>query len=138
MNLIALFRSNLESWVTLTIATLNLLKLEQQSDSLRIFVSLVVEGFSRTVVFKVFQVIIARLVEPLLQVVGESVSSRSNSITEDRVVFAVQEILGNGLFHSAHVGGYSEVCVFLRKRKEKTSGKTTRARWTSTVTRTAL
>jgi len=132
------FRSNLESWVTLTIATLNLLKLEQQSDSLRIFVSLVVEGFSRTVVFKVFQVIIARLVEPLLQVVGESVSSRSNSITEDRVVFAVQEILGNGLFHSAHVGGYSEVCVFLRKRKEKTSGKTTRARWTSTVTRTAL
>ena len=70
---------------------------------------------------KVFQVIIARLVEPLLQVVGESVSSRSNSILEDRVVFAAQEILGNGLFHSAHVGGYSEVCVFLRKRKEKIS-----------------
>ena len=120
------FWSNLESWVTLTIVALNLLKLEDQSDSLRIFVSLVVEGFSRTVAAhpnpsKVFQVIIARLVEPLLQVVGESVSRGSNSILEDRVVFAAQEILGNGLFHSAHVGGYSEVCVFLRKRKEKIS-----------------
>ena len=120
------FRSNLESWVTLTIAALNLLKLEEQSDSLRIFVSLVVEGFSRTVAAhpnpsKVFQVIIARLVEPLLQVVGESVSSRSNSILEDMEVFVAQEILGNGLFHLAHVGGYSEVCVFLRKRKEKIS-----------------
>ena len=118
------FRSNLESWVTLTIVALNLLKLEEQSDSLRIFVSLVVEGFSRTVAAhpnpsKVFQVIIARLVEPLLQVVGESVSSRSNSILEDRVVFDAQQIIGNGLFHSAHVGGYSKVCVFLRKRKEK-------------------
>lgn len=120
------FRSNLESWVTLTIAALSLLKLEEQSDSLRILVSLVVEGFSRTVAThpnpsKVFQVIIARLIEPLLQVVGESVSRRSNSILENRVVFAAQEILGNGLFHSAHVGGYAEVCVFLRKRKEKNS-----------------
>jgi hypothetical protein len=120
------FRSNLESWVTLTIAALNLLKLEEQSDSLRIFVSLVVQGFSRTVAahpnpFKVLQLIIARLVEPLLQVVGESVSSKSNSILEDRVVFAAQEIRGNGLFHSAHVGGYFQVCVFLRKRKERIS-----------------
>lgn len=119
------FRSNLESWVTLTIAALRLLKLEEQSEPLRILVSLVVEGFSRTVAThpnpsKVFQVIIARLIEPLLQVVGESVSSsRSNSILENRVVFAAQEILGNGLFHPAHVGGYAEVCVFLRKRKEK-------------------
>jgi hypothetical protein len=59
------FRSNLESWVTLTIVALNLLKLEEQSHSLRIFVSLVVEGFSRIVAAhpnpsKVFQVIIAR------------------------------------------------------------------------------
>ena len=82
------FRSNLESWVTLTIAALNTLKLEEQSDSLRIFVSLVVEGFFRTVAAhpnpsKVFEVIIARLVEPLLQVVGESANSRSNSILED-------------------------------------------------------
>ena len=120
------FRSNLESWVTLTVAALSLLKLEEQSDSLRILVSLVVEGFSRTVAThpnpsKVFQVIIARLIEPLLQVVGESVSSRSNSILENRVAFAAQEILGNGLFHSAHVGGYAEVCVFLRKRKEENS-----------------
>jgi hypothetical protein len=59
------FQSNLESWITLTIVALNLLKLEEHNDSLRIFVSLVVEGLSRTVAAhpnpsKVFQVIIAR------------------------------------------------------------------------------
>ena len=60
------FWSNLESWVTSTIVALNLLKLEEQSNSLRIFVSLVVKGFSRTVAAhpnfsKVFEVIIVEM-----------------------------------------------------------------------------
>lgn len=117
------YRSDLESWVSLTGAALNLLRPDSRNDSSTVaLVSAIVEGFSRTVAAhpnptKVFQSVVARLLEPLLSVIGDSISSDTKALL--RVVRAAEEIVENGIFHSSHVLGFFEVCVFLKGNANK-------------------
>ena len=116
------FRSNLDSWVCLTFEALSLLKPDGRNvfakdSSLVELGSAIVEGFSRTIAShpnptKVFQSVVARLLEPLLVVIGDSMSNDNQSLS--RVVRAAEEIIENGIFHPSHVGGFFEVCVFLK------------------------
>ncbi|KAG0565292.1 hypothetical protein KC19_8G179700 [Ceratodon purpureus] len=116
------FRSNLDSWVSLTCEALNLLRpdgrnVSEKDPSDVELVSGIVEGFSRTIAShpnpsKVFQSVVARLLEPLLVVIGDSISNDNQSLL--RVVRAAEEIIENGVFHPSHVGGFHEVCIFLK------------------------
>lgn len=115
------FWSNLESWVCLTSGALDLLRpdgigITVPDSSTAELVIAIVEGFSRTIAShpnpsKVFQSVVARLLESLLVVIGDSVSNETQSLL--RLVRAAEEILENGIFHPSHVGGFFEVCVFL-------------------------
>lgn len=116
------FRSNLDSWVSLTSGALNLLRPDGRNffvedSSVVALVCAIVEGFSRTIAThpnptKVFQSVVARLLEPLLMVIGDSISNDDPSLL--RLVRAAEEIIENGIFHPAHVGGFLEVCIFLK------------------------
>lgn len=116
------FRSNLDSWVSLACGALNLLRPDGRNISVKEpsvveLVSAIVEGFSRTISShpnpsKVFQSVVARLLEPLLLVIGDSISNENQSLS--RVVRAAEEIIENGIFHPSHVGGFFEVCMFLK------------------------
>lgn len=89
-------------------------------------VSAIVVGFSRTIAShpnptKVFQSVVARLLEPLLVVIGDSISNENLSLL--RVVKAAEEIIENGIFHPSHIGGFFEVCVFLKGNGDTNVGK---------------
>lgn len=117
-------RSNLDSWVSLTSGALNLLRPDGKNiyvrDSAVVeLVSGIVGGFSKTVAShpnpsKLFQSIVARLLEPLLEVIGDSISNGNQSLS--KVVSAAEDIIENSLFHSSHVVGYYEVCMNLKKK----------------------
>lgn len=125
------FSSNLESWVSLTSGALILLRPEGRGiivpdSSVVALVSAIVEGFSRTIAShpnptKVFQLVVARLLEPLLVVIGDSISNENLSLLS--VVRAAEEIIENGIFHPSHVGGFFEVCIFLKENGDTNVNK---------------
>lgn len=128
------FRSNLDGWVSLVAAVLDLLnesvvRISSESSSIMILVNIVLDCFSRTLIShpnprKLFQAIVARLLEPLLVLIGNSVDDKmlvprdDKKIRIDTLSKVAEDIISNGLFHPAHVGGYYEVCAYLKGLKD--------------------
>jgi hypothetical protein len=143
-------RADLDNWVSLTTAALALFEknIGQPKDhpsSLEHLIAIIVEAFARTVTSHpnsrlVFQVTVARLLEPLLTIIGRRGTGRrapkkeeGPSSLQSQIVKAAKEILAVGLFHPSLVQGFSEVCTVFRgvngmqQEQQRVEGKRNRS-----------
>ncbi|KAJ7544799.1 hypothetical protein O6H91_09G093900 [Diphasiastrum complanatum] len=125
------FRPSLGEWIALVLRALDIVTLVSKKDVVPALQGLkdvfqrsaviVLQGFLKFLTSYpnqklVFQTIVERLLESLLDVFGQlslrfetvlpSVQQRENQ----KLVTILEEVLQNGLFHAAHLEGFSNVC----------------------------